>query len=272
MAALFSKAFRRLSVAILCAGGIFSAPVVLPYALTAQIAPRYTSTHAPSVAEQYLLAMANQERARVGAQPLVWDDHLAAAALVHAERMAQEGAISHQFPGEAELQARAANAGARFRLIAENVAEAQTPQILHSSWMHSEGHRRNLLEPQENAVGIAVVQRDGQLYAVENFSESVADTGLAGQELQVIDLLHVAGMAEVAATAEARKTCTMSTGYAGKQLPYFVMRYTTSDLSMLPAQLKAKLADKRMHSAAVGACTTAKSNFSNFSIAVLLYP
>ncbi|HEY0309278.1 MAG TPA: CAP domain-containing protein [Acidobacteriaceae bacterium] len=272
MTSPFLKALRVLFVAILYGVGIFSAPVVLPYTLSAQAAARHTSTHAPSVAEQYLLAMANQERGRVGAQPLVWDDHLAAAALAHAERMAQERAISHQFAGEAELQARAANAGARFRLIAENVAVAPTPQILHSSWMHSEGHRYNLLEPQENAVGIAVVQRDGQLYAVEDFSESVADTGLAGQEMQVIDLLHVAGMAEVAATEDARKSCTMSTGYAGKRLPYFVMRYTTSDLSMLPAQLKVKLADKRMHSAAVGACTTAKSNFSNFSIAVLLYP
>ena len=276
MTSLFSKALRPLSAAMLCAVGIFSAPVLLPRALTVQAAARHASaqesTRVPNVAEQYLLAMANQERAQVGAQQLAWDAPLAAAALVHAQRMAQEGGISHQFAGEADLQARASNAGARFRLIAENVAEAPTPQILHSSWMHSEGHRRNLLEPQENAVGIAVVQRDGQLFAVEDFSATVADTGLAGQEQQVAALLQVAGMADVTETADARKTCAMSMGYAGTRLPYFVMRYTTSDLSVLPAQLKAKLADRRMHSAAVGACTTAKSDFSNFSVAVLLYP
>jgi uncharacterized protein YkwD len=226
----------------------------------------------PTVAEQYLLAMANQERARVGVQPLMWDAHLAAAALVHAQRMAQEGGISHQFAGEADLQTRASSAGARFSLIAENVAEAPTPQVLHTMWMHSEGHRHNLLEPQENAAGIAVVQRGGQLFAVEDFSATVVELGLSGQEAQVVALLRAAGMAEVGETAEARKTCSMDTGYAGTRRPNFVMRYTTSDLSLLPAQLKAKLADPRTHAAAVGACSASSKNFSSFSIAVLLYP
>jgi hypothetical protein len=251
---------------LLCAASLTAAALFAP-ACIAQ-----TARHAPTVAEQYLLAMANQERAQLGIQPLMWDAHLAAAALAHAQRMAQQGGISHQFAGEADLQTRVANAGARFSLVAENVAEAPTPQILHTLWMHSEGHRHNLLEPHENAAGIAVVQRDGQLFAVEDFSAAVAEVGFSGQEEQVAALLHASGMADVEATTEARKTCTMSTGYAGKRLPYFVMRYTTSDLSLLPAQLKAKLADRRMHSAAVGACAASGKNFSAFSIAVLLYP
>jgi len=138
--------------------------------------------------------------------------------------------------------------------------------------MHSEGHRHNLLEPQENAAGIAVVQRGGQLFAVEDFSATVVELGLSGQEAQVVALLRAAGMAEVGETAEARKTCSMDTGYAGTRRPNFVMRYTTSDLSLLPAQLKAKLADPRTHAAAVGACSASSKNFSSFSIAVLLYP
>jgi len=85
-------------------------------------------------------------------------------------------------------------------------------------------------------------------------------------------LLRASGMTEVAGTEDARKTCTMDTGYAGERRPYFVMRYTTSDLSLLPEQLKAKLKDRRMHSAAVGACAGAGKSFTAFSIAVLLYP
>ncbi|MGH7836399.1 MAG: CAP domain-containing protein, partial [Candidatus Binataceae bacterium] len=55
-------------------------------------------------------------------QPLKWDDALAAAALHHAERMARESELSHQYPGEPPLSERAAHAGARFSEVAENIA------------------------------------------------------------------------------------------------------------------------------------------------------
>jgi hypothetical protein len=226
----------------------------------------------PTVAEQYLLAMANQERAQRGIQPLAWDEHLAAAARQHALRMAQQNAISHQFPGEPALESRTAAAGARFSLIAENVAIAPTPQVLHTEWMNSPGHRANLLEPHENAVGIAVIQSNGDLFAVEDFSEQVASVGLNAQEAQVALQLEKAGMANVLATPDARRSCTMDTGYAGSHRPYFVMRYTTSDLSLLPDELKAHMNDKRIHHAEVGACASQSQDFSSFSIAILLYP
>jgi len=235
---------------------------------TAHAAPQ----RPPTIAEQYLLSMANQERTQRGIQPLVWDAHLAAAALQHAQRMVQQNAISHQFPGEPDLQSRAASANARFSLIAENVAIAPTPQVLHTSWMNSPGHRANLLEPHENAIGIAVLQSGGYLYAVEDFSEQVATADLSSQEAQVAAQLRAAGMQDVQATDAARKSCTMSDGYAGTQRPYFIMRYTTANLTLLPDALKAKLADKRMHHAAVGACAPTSQGFSSFNIAVLLYP
>lgn len=251
---------NSLLLAILCA------VACLPQIALAQ------SQHAPTVAEQYLLSMANQERAQRGIQPLLWDAHLAAAALQHAEQMMQRNAISHQFPGEPDLESRAASAGARFSLIAENVAIAPSPQVLHIAWMNSEGHRANLLEPHENAMGIAVLRSGGQLYAVEDFSEQVATVGLSAQEAQVAAQLRAAGMADVQATADARKSCTMDTGYAGTQRPYFVMRYTTSDLALLPEQLRSHLKDQRIHHAEVGACAQTSQNFSSFTIAILLYP
>ena len=228
--------------------------------------------HAPTVAEQYLLSMANQERAQRGIQPLAWDAHLAAAALQHAQRMLQQNAISHQFPGEPDLESRTAAAGAHYSLIAENVAVAPSPQIIHTSWMNSPGHRANLLEPHENAVGIAVVQRGGELFAVEDFSEQVTAVGLSAQEVQVAALLRNNGMADVQATNDARKSCTMDTGHAGTRMPYFVMRYTTSNLSLLPEELKPHLTDKRIHHAEVGACPATAQNFTSFNIAILLYP
>ncbi|HXB61408.1 MAG TPA: CAP domain-containing protein [Acidobacteriaceae bacterium] len=257
MNAAKNKPPRLLGWMLLCAAA-------LPLAASAQ--------RGPNVAEQYLLAMANQERTQRDIQPLAWDQHLAAAALQHAQRMAQENAISHQFPGEPALESRTATAGARFSLVAENVAIAPTPQVLHTEWMHSPGHRANLLEPHENAIGIAVVQSNGELFAVEDFSEQVAAVGLNAQEAQVARLLQGLGMANVQATPDARQSCTMDTGYAGTKRPYFVMRYTTSDLSLLPDELKTHLTDKRIHRAEVGACASQSPDFTSFSIAVVLYP
>ncbi len=187
MSSAKNKSLRLLSWTLLCA-------VALPLTALAQDAAQ----RLPNVAEQYLLVMANQERSQRDIQPLAWDEHLAAAAMQHAQRMAQENAISHQFPGEAALESRTSTAGARFSLVAENVAIAPTPQVLHTEWMHSPGHRANLLEPHENAVGIAVIFSNGELFAVEDFSEQVATVGFSAQEEQVAEAAARAGHGECA--------------------------------------------------------------------------
>jgi uncharacterized protein YkwD len=52
---------------------------------------------------------------------------LAAAARRHCLRMAAEGPISHRYEGEPDLSERAAQAGAHFSLIEENVAVGPDP-------------------------------------------------------------------------------------------------------------------------------------------------
>jgi hypothetical protein len=188
--------------------------------------------------------------------------------------MAARGSISHKYPGEPELGSRGKTAGAKFSVIAENVAEAQTAVRIHDAWMNSPGHRANLLDPQVDAVGISVLQRDGQLYAVQDFDRSVATLSLAAQERAVAQLVAAAGPVEMLANSDdARRTCALSTGYAGARQPTFVMRYTSGDLVRIPDVLKAKIATGKYREAVVGACEAAgKQSFSSYSIAVLLYP
>ena len=145
--------------------------------------------------ERALFDAANRERMAQGLAQLRWDDALANAARQHAVLMEQRNTLSHQFSGEAALQDRARLTGARFTEIAENVAEGPSADVIHSSWMHSPPHRANLLDPELTAVGIAVVgagSRDGagrggagMLFAVEDFSQSVASLNIAEQERQV---------------------------------------------------------------------------------------
>jgi uncharacterized protein YkwD len=226
-----------------------------------------------TVAEQYLLAAANEARASQGLPPVHLDRVLTEASAFHAREMAGHAGISHQFDGEPELAARGANAGAHFSLISENVGEAPSSVIIHDLWMHSPGHRANLLDPNVDAIGIAVVMRNNELYAVEDFASTVQTITLNKQEQTVSGVIAQSGMRVSETTDDARQTCTMSTGYAGSRTPAYIMRYTAASLNEIPSQLKNRLASGKYHQAVVGACiTNRKTPFTAYNIAVLLYP
>jgi len=223
------------------------------------------------VAEQYLQAAADQERAALHLPPLRLDPALVQAATAHAIAMVEHDGISHQFPGEPDLSARAAAAGARFSRISENVAEAPTALRIHDAWMHSQGHRQNLLDINVDAVGIAVIARGTQLFAVEDFERTVQHLTLQQQEASVARALAPSGVALLEDHADARATCAQSTGYGGGRQPLFVMRYTTANLDQLPEQLRSRLASGRYREVAIGACEAGAGDFTTYSVAVLLY-
>lgn len=228
---------------------------------------------AQNVAEQYLVAALNQERAASGMSALAWNPQLAAAARQHAIRMAQVGAISHHFAGEQELADRTSAMGAQFSSIAENVAVGQTAITLHEAWMHSPGHRANILDASLTSVGIAVVPYRGRLWAVQDFARDVANLSLNEQETRVQALLQRYPMLHgVAVSDDARGTCGLSTGFAGDRRPSFVVRYTASNLSRLPDQLTTRFASGKYTHAEVGACHGAKGTFTSYNIAVMLFP
>jgi hypothetical protein len=139
--------------------------------------------------------------------------------------------------------------------------------------MNSPKHRENLLDPRVDSIGIRVVDREGRLYAVEDFDRSVMDLSLEQQENAVGQLLQSRSAVEIVPTSDnARRTCTMGSGYAGNQRPGFVMRYTAFDLTRLPEMLSQKLASGKYRDAEVGACAAEGAhNFSVYSIAVMLY-
>ncbi len=223
-------------------------------------------------AERALLGSANRERKAQGLRPLKWDDHLASAARQHALVMAQHNSISHQFSGEPGLSDRASRAGARFTMLAENVAEGPSVAVIHALWMKSPPHRANLLDADADSIGIGVAERKGQLFAVEDFSKAVADLTLKEQEQQVGELLRASGLRLQKDAVDARKTCALNQGYAGSRPPLFITRYETADLSRLPAVLRQKIQSSRYKTAVVGACPASnESGFTSYRVVVLLY-
>lgn len=229
--------------------------------------------------EEALFNSANRERSARDLQPLRWDHSLANAAAQHARRMAQQNALSHQLPGEEDFKARAIRAGARFSSLAENIAEGPSVLELHAQWMNSPPHRENLLDPQSDSIGIGLAQRDGQFFAVEDFSHAVAELSLDEQERAVSALLKTRGLKILNGgangedlAAQARRTCSLEKGYAGTRHPAFLFRFTTADLETLPPTLSQQIKSGRYHSAAVGACAPAgRGDFANYRLVVLLY-
>ena len=149
----------------------------IPHRIAVLVAPLILCSAASlaqttSAAERQLLNAVNQERQAHGLPSLKPDEALANAARHHAQRMAEQGTISHQLPGEPSLSPRAKAAGAHFTWISENVDEGPNPAAIHQSFMKSPQHRANIVDPDMDSAGIGVAQRNGQLFAAEDFSKA----------------------------------------------------------------------------------------------------
>jgi uncharacterized protein YkwD len=223
--------------------------------------------------EQALLQLANQARAAHNLPPLEWDNSLAKAARAHLQwvvRSPQQ--LLHQYPGEPDLVTRAANAEAHFGTIAENIGgHGENPAALQQIWMTTPTHRANLLDPNLNVVGIAVVENQGLLFAVEDFGRNVPSLTPEAVEHQVAKLLQAKGFPPAPSNADARETCEMDRGQAG--VPKLVIQWDGSDISQLPDAVVRQLDKTKYTSAAVGACPGRQPDqqFTTYHIAVLLY-
>jgi uncharacterized protein YkwD len=122
--------------------------------------------------ERELFDATNRERRAHGLPPLEWNDALAVAARRHASEMASKDTLSHQFPGEPSLPSRVKQAGAHFVWLSENVALGPNASIIHAEFVKSPPHRANILDTDMNVMGIGIVERNGELFAVEDFSKA----------------------------------------------------------------------------------------------------
>jgi hypothetical protein len=223
--------------------------------------------------ERALFDAANRERGAKSLPALQWDEALAVAARKHANRMAFYNLVEHQLSGEPDLEARLALAGARFSIIPENIAVASNPETIHAGWMDSPGHRRNILNPNLTAVGIAAVRGSGGLFAVQDFSLPVTVLSTEQQEKKVISLMTAMGIDGVTAGDDARKTCDMESGiYGPTARPVRAMRFEVSDLSKLPESVEKNLRGLSFQKAEVGACRASNApGFAHYRVAILLF-
>jgi uncharacterized protein YkwD len=119
-----------------------------------------------------LLTLVNAERQRAGAAPLRLNDKLATAAQRHAQDMATNRNLSHQGSDGSTLRTRIEATGYGWTAIGENVAMGQTsPEAVMRSWMNSAGHRRNILNPNFQELGVGYAEGGGRPYWVQVFAK-----------------------------------------------------------------------------------------------------
>jgi Cysteine-rich secretory protein family len=110
-----------------------------------------------------LLTRLNDERAARHLPPVSWDPTLANYAAVWSANMASQG-FRHSAIG---------NLLGPYNYVGENIASGTAGTLegsLHAAWMHSDGHRANILAPGYSRVGIGVFcSSDGSIWLTEDF-------------------------------------------------------------------------------------------------------
>ena len=106
-----------------------------------------------------VLNLVNEERAKYNVAPLKWDDSLAALAESHCEDMIDRNFFAHNTPDGQTPFDRMKAAGKTYSSAGENIAAGQSsPQNVMDSWMNSPGHRKNILNPDFEYIGVGLAR------------------------------------------------------------------------------------------------------------------
>jgi uncharacterized protein YkwD len=105
-----------------------------------------------------LLNLINQKRKQIGVAPLRFSGALSNAAQNHIEDMVNIGFFDHTGSNGSQPWDRAKNAGYTSSYVGENMAAGtNTPNGAFQQWLHSPGHRTNMLSPNFTEAGIGYI-------------------------------------------------------------------------------------------------------------------
>ncbi len=119
--------------------------------------PSDTETQSVSAYAKQVVRLVNQERAKAGLPALTLDATASKAAQVRAKEI--RTSFSHTRPNGNSCFTALKEAGVSYRTAGENIAAGQrTPEQVVAAWMHSEGHRKNILGSQYTAIGVGYLE------------------------------------------------------------------------------------------------------------------
>lgn len=105
--------------------------------------------------EERVAELVNQEREAAGLKPLRLDPDLSRVARLKSQDFVTNGYFSHTSPTYGSPFEMMKQFGISYWSAGENIAKGQrTPERVHQSWMNSEGHRRNIMDPNYDTIGV----------------------------------------------------------------------------------------------------------------------
>ncbi|WP_049761782.1 CAP domain-containing protein [Candidatus Korobacter versatilis] len=238
-------------------------------------------------AEDEIIALINQERTQRGLAPLIKDDRLTRAARVHTQLMVEKHELSHRLAEEPALRERVSVTGISFNAAGENVAYDANVQHAHVEFMHSPGHRANILGAKFNSVGVGVLRSGNLVWVTEDFAERIGVT--SASEAAGIVINKFAAMRRAAGSPPAtehalpelgKMACDMAhkdhlDSHEAKNLPnvHEVMVWATPNPAELPSKLKNLADDRNSTTYSLGVCFAASPTYPSkvFWMVMTLY-
>ena len=130
---------------------------------TPQQKPESTPEQKPSTDfssyQQQVLDLVNAERTKRGISALTLDSNLSSVATKKSQDMVNKNYFDHTSPTYGSPFDMMKQFVISYRTAGENIAKGQkTPQEVVTAWMNSEGHRKNILNPNFTNLGVGIAK------------------------------------------------------------------------------------------------------------------
>ncbi len=122
--------------------------------------PKEKDLKVDDYAERQMLELVNAEREKAGLRKFTVDVRIVTVARDHSRDMFTRGYFAHVTPDGKTPANRFEDAGISYRAMGENLAYAPDVKTAHEGLMNSPGHRKNILDPAFNHIGIGIITTD----------------------------------------------------------------------------------------------------------------
>lgn len=111
--------------------------------------------HETTSQAEAVLQLVNEERSKQGLQPLTLSAKLTDIATMKSKDMAEQGYFNHNSPTYGSPFQMLQDFGVHYSSAGENIAyNQQTPEEVMNAWLHSSGHRANILNASFTDLGV----------------------------------------------------------------------------------------------------------------------
>nr|WP_312580076.1 CAP domain-containing protein [Sedimentibacter sp.] len=123
--------------------------------------------------ERQVVQLVNAERQKAGLPSLTLDSSISSVARKKSQDMASNNYFAHQSPTYGSAGDMLKQFGVNYSAWGENIASGQrSPEAVVSAWMHSEGHKANILSSNFTKIGVGyAVNSNGTPYWTQMFTK-----------------------------------------------------------------------------------------------------